>query len=233
MKIIAVRIGDRYGPEYETYLESKLPEYEFVWIREPIRDDIVLQWNKMYGMNLDIDEPVCVMDIDVLLVGEYKKVFEYPIKQGEFLAMPGWWRDTNKEKYKINGGFFKYYPKDCKYIYDEFMNNANKWQSYYIDNGITNGPVNGEQYFVEDHVKQKLKLKLLPNAWFTRWMSSENNGMTEKRYRTWQYNITKKYCDLTGNDYLFMGDFHPDIKFIHFTHMLNKPDSWKHYSDYT
>ena len=233
MKIIAVRIGDRYGLEYETYLESKLPEYEFVWIREPIRDDVVLQWNKMYGMNLDIDEPVCVMDIDVLLVGEYKKVFEYPIKQGEFLAMPGWWRDTNKEKYKINGGFFKYYPKDCKYIYDEFMNNANKWQSYYIDNGITNGPVNGEQYFVEDHVKQKLKLKLLPNAWFTRWMSSENNGMTEKRYRTWQYNITKKYCSLTGNDYLFMGDFHPDIKFIHFTHMLNKPDSWKHYSDYT
>jgi hypothetical protein len=233
MKIIAVRIGDRYGPEYETYLESKLPEYEFIWIREPIRSDVVLQWNKMYGMNLDIDEPVCVMDIDVLLVGEYKKVFEYPIKQGEFLAMPGWWRDTNKEKYKINGGFFKYYPKDCKYIYDEFMSNTDKWQRYYIDNGITNGPVNGEQYFVEDHVRQKLKLKLLPNAWFTRWMSSENNGMTEKQYRTWQYNITKKYCDLTGNDYLFMGDFHSDIKFIHFTHMLNKPHSWKHYSDYT
>lgn len=233
MKIIAVRIGDRYGPEYETYLESKLPEYEFIWIREPIRSDVVLQWNKMYGMNLDIDEPVCVMDIDVLLVGEYKKVFEYPIKQGEFLAMPGWWRDTNKEKYKINGGFFKYYPKDCKYIYDEFMSNTDKWQRYYIDNGITNGPVNGEQYFVEDHVRQKLKLKLLPNAWFTRWMSSENNGMTEKQYRTWQYNITKKYCYLTGNDYLFMGDFHSDIKFIHFTHMLNKPHSWKHYSDYT
>lgn len=233
MKIIAVRIGDRYGPEYETYLESKLPEYEFIWIREPIRSDVVLQWNKMYGMNLDIDEPVCVMDIDVLLVGEYKKVFKYPIKQGEFLAMPGWWRDTNKEKYKINGGFFKYYPKDCKYIYDEFMSNTDKWQRYYIDNGITNGPVNGEQYFVEDHVRQKLKLKLLPNAWFTRWISSENNGMTEKQYRTWQYNITKKYCYLTGNDYLFMGDFHSDIKFIHFTHMLNKPHSWKHYSDYT
>ena len=29
MKIIAVRIGDRYGPEYEKYLEEKLPEYEF------------------------------------------------------------------------------------------------------------------------------------------------------------------------------------------------------------
>ena len=35
MKIMAVRIGDRYGPEYEKYLEEKLPEYEFIWIREP------------------------------------------------------------------------------------------------------------------------------------------------------------------------------------------------------
>ena len=37
-KIIAVRIGTRYGPEYEKYLESKLPEYEFNWIREPMAE---------------------------------------------------------------------------------------------------------------------------------------------------------------------------------------------------
>ena len=35
MKILCVRIGDKYGPEYETYLEKKLPECEFIWIREP------------------------------------------------------------------------------------------------------------------------------------------------------------------------------------------------------
>ena len=75
MKIVAVRIGDRYGPEYEEYLESKLPEHEFIWVREPIRNDVKLQWNKMYGMALDIDEPICVMDIDVLLVNDYKKSF--------------------------------------------------------------------------------------------------------------------------------------------------------------
>ena len=37
MKILAVRIGDKYGPEYETYLERKLP-FEFIWVREPIED---------------------------------------------------------------------------------------------------------------------------------------------------------------------------------------------------
>ena len=55
MKIIAVRIGEKYGPEYERYLESKLPDYEFIWVRKPIQDNVMLQWNKMYGMNLDVD----------------------------------------------------------------------------------------------------------------------------------------------------------------------------------
>ena len=66
MKIVAIRVGDKYGPEYETYLQEKLPQHEFIWIRKPIREDVLLQWNKMYGMSLDIDEPIVVMDIDVL-----------------------------------------------------------------------------------------------------------------------------------------------------------------------
>jgi len=79
MKIVCVRIGERYGPEYEEYLESKLPEYEFIWVREELQPNIKLQWNKIYAMTLDTDEPVCVMDIDILLINDYKKVFEvYP-----------------------------------------------------------------------------------------------------------------------------------------------------------
>mgnify|MGYP000666153924 CR=1 FL=1 len=143
MKVFAVRIGDKYGPEYETYLDKKLHEYEFIWVLEPIQDNVQLQWNKMYGMNLDIDEPICVIDIDILLINDYTKIFEYPIKRGEFIAMPGWWRDTNQEKYKINGWFFKYYPKDVKYIYDKFMKNPGYWKKYYIKNGTTKGPING------------------------------------------------------------------------------------------
>jgi hypothetical protein len=42
MKIFAVRIGDKYGPEYETYLEKKLSDYELVWIREPYHPDVTL-----------------------------------------------------------------------------------------------------------------------------------------------------------------------------------------------
>ena len=231
MKLVTVRIGKKYGPEYETYLEKKLPDYEFIWVRKPIQDNVMLQWNKMYGMNLDIDEPICVMDIDILLINNYKKIFEYPIERGEFLAKPGWWRDTNSEKYKINGGFFKYYPKDVKYIYDKFMQQPGYWQNYYIENKTTKGPVNGEQYFVEDSVRERLKLKLLPNAWFTRWTI---DGLpTVRDIKEWQINLTSKYKKVSGNDYIYLGNqFHPDIKMVHFTHSMNKPHLWKDYEQH-
>ena len=228
-KILCVRIGEKYGPEYETYLEKKLPEHEFIWIREPYHDQVTLQWNKMWGMQLDIDEPICVMDIDVLLVNDYKKVFDYPIQRGEFVAMPGWWRDDST-KYKINGGFFKYFPKDCRYIYDKFMSDIHKWQRYYIDNGTTRGPVNGEQYFVSDSVNEKLKIKLLPNEWFIRWVANRTPLSEYQTEKDFMFKITEKYVNKTGNDYAYLGkEFHPDIKFVHFTHSSNKPHEWKDY----
>ena len=229
MKIFAVRIGDRYGPEYEKYLEDKLPEYEFVWIREQINSKVLMQWNKMYAMNTGIDEPVCVMDIDMLLINDYKKIFEYPIERGEFLSIPGWWRDTEREGYSLNGGFFKHYPTDCQYIYDKFMQDIDYWQNYYIKNGVTKGPINGEQYFVEDSVNEKLKLKLIPTSWVTRWCSDEAviNGQD---MHTWQSKTMTKYQKLTGNEYIYLGgEFHPDIKLVHFTHHANKPHNWEGY----
>lgn len=229
MKIVAVRIGDRYGPEYETYLESKLPEYEFHWIRQPAADNIKLQWNKMLGMTLEQDEPVCVMDIDVLLINDYKKIFEYPVKPGQFLAAPGWWRDLkgeNKNRFSINGGFYKYYPRDCSYIYDKFMSNPEHWQKKYIEEGFTSGPVNGEQHFIEDSVKERLELITLPNSWFCR-MEARNKHFARHTLTS----LNRRYSEVTGNDYMFLGnEFHPDIKFVHFTHMSNHPHEWEKYS---
>ena len=51
-----------------------------------------------------------------------------------------------------------------------------------------------------------------------------------KDIKKWQYQITSKYNKLTGNDYIYLGgEFHPDIKFVHFTHSLNKPHEWRDY----
>ncbi len=228
MKIVAVRIGNRYGPEYETYLESKLPQHEFIWIRESMAPNIILQWNKMYGMTLDVDEPIVVMDIDVLLVGDYNRIFDYPVKPGQFLAAPGYWRDLQGEdaiRWGINGGFYKYYPKDCTYIYDKFMAQPEYYQRKYIEEGHTSGPVNGEQHFIEDSVKERLELIILPNAWFCR-MDARDNAFA--RHSKSKLNVL--YKQHTGNDYMYLGkNFHPDIKHVHFTHMDNHPSDWEDY----
>ena len=86
MKIFCVRIGDKYGIEYENYLNRKLKDYELIWIREPFHQSVVLQWNKMMVMGLQLEEPVCVIDVDILLVNDYKELFDIPIQRREFLS---------------------------------------------------------------------------------------------------------------------------------------------------
>ena len=98
----------------------------------------------------------------------------------------------------------------------------------HIKNKITKGPINGEQYFVEDSTNERLEVITTPDSWCTRWTSNEDviygKDMTE-----WQVKITQKYRELTGNPYIYLDKFHPDIKFVHFTHSINKPTEWKDY----
>ena len=228
MRIFAVRIGKKFEQDVEDYINSKLPNV--TWIRDSL-PGVNLQWNKMRVMNMDIDEPVVVIDIDLEFINDYMDAFEYPIERGEFLSAKSWWRDTVRSdlSYSVNGGFFKYYPKDCKYIYDKFMKDVEYWQQYYIKNGTTSGPVNGEQYFVEDSANERLEVITTPDSWCTRWTSNEDviygKDMTE-----WQVKISQKYRELTGNSYIYLDKFHPDIKFVHFTHSINKPTDWKDYN---
>ena len=51
-----------------------------------------------------------------------------------------------------------------------------------------------------------------------------------KNKNDWQTQITTKYRDITGNDYIYLGGkFHNDIKMVHFTHSMNKPHEWSDY----
>ena len=203
MRIFAVRIGKKFGQDVEDYINSKLPIV--TWIRDSL-PGVNLQWNKMRVMNMDIDEPVVVIDIDLEFINDYMDAFEYPIERGEFLSAKSWWRDTVRSdlSYSVNGGFFKYYPKDCKYIYDKFMKDKFYWQNYYIKNGTTVGPVNGEQYFVEDSVKEKLKLKFLPETWFCKSVKNPS--------KDWWARMNTLY----PGDWLYLdGEYNKEIKIIH------------------
>lgn len=232
MKVFAVNIGTKYGPEYNQYIKQKLSRYDVHIIKEPYDPQVILQWNKMYPMSLDIDEPVCVIDIDILLVNDYYDLFEHPIKRGQFVGLGSWWN----EDIDINGGFFKYYPKDCRYIFDKFTIEPDYWMRHYIEKGVTQGPVNGEQFFVKEAVDERLELVRTPEAWCTRWMADDVYTISRGAYddhNKWVLNNTNKYREATGNNYIYLGgQFHSDIKLVHFTHALNKPHEWKQYEQF-
>lgn len=200
-KVFAVRIGDKYGQDVEDYIESKISNV--TWIRDEL-PGVQLQWNKLRVMNMNIDEPVLVIDIDMFFMNDYVKAIDYPIQRGEFLTARSWWKDTWNEKYSLCGGFQKYYPSDCKYIYDEFMKDPEYWSQYYITRKITVGPVNGEQYFVEDQVKKKLKLRYLPETWMSA-MCDKNDKEELARLNT-----------LYPDEYLYLEEFNKNLKIIHF-----------------
>ena len=191
-RVFAVRVGDKYGPHYEDYINSKIPNV--TWIKEEVVGP--RQWNKLYPMSLDIDEPVVVIDIDMMFINDYMDAINYPINRGEFLAAKSWWRDTLNKNYSVQGGFQKYYPKDCKYIYDEFVSKP--------EQNITI-PGMGEQYFVEDMARQKLDIKHLPDSWITRWQ----NQMTQRLVVDLNHHYSA--------DWLHLGEeFHHQVKLVHF-----------------
>ena len=45
-------------------------------------------------MGLDVNEPVCVLDIDVTLINDYMDMINYPIQRGEFVATQSWWAES-------------------------------------------------------------------------------------------------------------------------------------------
>jgi hypothetical protein len=207
MKIFAVRIGEKYGPEYEIYLKSKLPNIEFMNVA---KENFLFQWNKLHFFNLNIDEEICVIDIDILLINEYQKLFEYPIQRGEFLSIRSWWE--HEGSCLLNGGFYKFFPRDTQYIYEEFKKNKKYWENYFIEKKLKPGPINGEENFVEYMVNQKLNLKFVPETWACRMISEPSNE--------WLKNINLKY---PGN-YMFLGDkYNQEIKLVHFTKAFNYP----------
>jgi hypothetical protein len=208
-KIYAVRIGEKYGIHYEHDLEQKLGH--ITWIREE-EPGVLLQWNKLRAFNENTEQAIVLIDIDLEFIGSYTDLFELPIERGEFLTTRSWWGQDNPTAvpYKISGGFYKFYPKDTRHIYETFRQDKEFWQTHYIKEGITKGPVNGEMNFVEDCIRGRvgnhkpLHMKFVPDSWHTTFRNDKDHEYLSR--------LTKAY----KHDYLWLGDFHPDIKMVHY-----------------
>jgi len=198
LRVYTVRVGDKYGPEYEERIRERIPHIE-VLHEGPWN----LQWNKISFFNVQGPDPVVVLDIDIDLVNDYMDLINYPIERGEFLSMRSWWEDVSG--CELNGGFYKFYPDDVRYIYNEFAQAGPFWEQYFIDLGVKPGPVNGEENFVEYMVKKRLDLKFIPDEWCGR--------MVKEPTKRWLTRINRKY----PGDYFYLDKVNPDVKILHYT----------------
>jgi len=230
MRIYCVRIGEKYDIRYEEYLNRKLEDigYKITWLRQPFDDRVALQWNKLEVMRYKINEPVVVMDIDLLLTNNYRELIEYPIEKDEFCLLPAWWNNTD---FAYNGGFQKFVPEQCNYIFDEFISKPLYWQGYFIKEGKTIGPVNGEQFFVVDQARKRLKVKTVPDNWICRWAGEDFvQTVRNMSYEEYIQHENQNYAKIANGRTLYDGvKFNQDIKLIHFTHTLNTLQSWHSY----
>ena len=110
-KVFAVRVRDKYDQKVEDYINSKISNV--TWIRDEL-PGVDLQWNKLRVMNMDIDEPVLVIDIDtfyindnVILLGDLNDNLNDPLVAREHIHSFGWANDIEldfitKQCFRIN-----------------------------------------------------------------------------------------------------------------------------------
>jgi len=198
VSVYTCRVGDKYGIEYEEKLREKIPN--LIVLHE---GEFNLQWNKINFFNTNGNDPVVVLDIDIDLINDYEEIINYPIKPGEFLSMKSWWEEVSG--CELNGGFYKFFPDDTRYIYHEFKQSKEFWEEYFIKLGVKPGPVNGEENFVEYMVKKRLDLKFIPDSWCGR--------MVKEPTKEWLAQINRKY----SGDYFYLDKINPDVKILHYT----------------
>ena len=100
------------------------------------------------------------------------------------------------------------------------MKEPDYWQNFYIKRGIAKGPVNGEQYFVEDNVNENLELITVPESWVCRWCAKEDIGVKDFDLTKWKIQTTKLYNKVAKD--LLLG-LNVSIEYTTITKLLEKP----------
>jgi len=176
-------------------------------------NDKKLQWYKLDFFKKDFvnDEDIILMDIDQIIIRNCDFLFE-DIKDNEFRGTHRfWWRwreDKDNKKFALSGSVYKFKNGQHQYIVDEFEKNIDFWQEYFIKTGITSGPVNGEQHFVQSQLElHKTNVSMFPEKYIVKWHEDDFYIQTS---------IEHAYKKYSGNKYLLDEDWHEDVRIIHY-----------------
>ena len=177
------------------------------------KQDRKLQWHKTIFFKKDIveEEDIILMDIDQVIIRNCDFLFD-SIEDDEFRGTHRfWWRwreDRDNKKFALSGSIYKFKNGRHQYILEEFERDIEYWQEHFIKTGITSGPVNGEQHFVQKMLEDnKTNVSMFPEKHIVKWHKDDYYIQTciEHDYKKW-----------TGNKYLLDEDWHEDVKVIHY-----------------
>jgi len=231
INILTLKVGDKYSAEYvnKLYLNIKKntkqlfnfycytenpvdlnPEIKIILLDNP--DDLQLQWHKLkfhqtgFG-GITTGEKCLILDIDWIIINNLDEILSYNLPKNKLGCFERWWSNL-RHFCKLNGGFQMFYMGETNYLWKIFNEKPDYWQKYYIENGFAEGPVNGEQNFIDQHAKNK---HWLPMEWFAKY--EENKWI--KINRNWERDVNPY------EPYYMGGDFAESIKMVHFSNSEN------------
>lgn len=228
LNILTLKVGDKYGSEYINRLyyalrRNSTVDFNFYCYTEDasnivsdietiplnLRNDIVKQWYKIDFHHMPAIQGKClILDIDYIVIDSIDEILSWDLPSGYFGCQERWW-STLIHHCRINGGFQMFHQGDTKHLYDKFYENPEYWQKIYISRGQAQGPVNGEQNFIDENCE--LERSWLPPEWFAKYQEDE----LLKIQGLWSERID------SGEPFFIDGEFHPDIKMVHFSNADN------------
>ena len=249
LNILTLKVGTKYSADYCNILYSSLKrhsdvDFNFICYTEdasglmkniqvvdvPDVDAYQLQWHKMMFhksgfAGISEGDKCLTLDIDWIITNDMTPILQYELPDNTFGCFERWW--SNKRHFcKLNGGFQMYYMGQTNYLWQEFSKQPYYWQRYYIENGFAEGPVNGEQNFIDQHAKNK---HWLPMEWFAKYHKED----LIKIQKNWDADVN------SDEPYMLAGEFCESIKMVHFSNannlIHNSDDDWVFdywYSDY-
>ena len=238
INILTLKIGTKYSADYVNRLYSGMKrntsiDFNFYCYTEdsdglfsdiivvPLEnpDDLKLQWHKLEFhnsgfANIKNGELCLILDIDWIIINNIDDILNHKLPKKQFGCFERWW--SNRRNWcKINGGFQMYNMGDTQHLYDTFIEKPNYWQEYFINNKQADGPINGEQNFIDMHVDDNRHW--FPMKWFAKYSIDEYRRIQSN----WHNEINRE------DPYYIDNEFSNSIKMVHFSNSSNMIENYK------
>lgn len=185
--------------------------HEDIIIKPILIKDKKLQWYKLdfFKPGFTDHQNIVVMDIDVDIVGNVDFIFE-PFEG--FVGTHRWWWRWREDKENLpialSGTMYKFKNGEHDCVVNTFESNIDYWQEYFIKNGTTNGPVNGEQHFVQKVLTDSnTQFSYFPTEHIIKWHIEDY---------IMQLKLQSDYEKHTGNDYIDDKYWNPAVRIVHY-----------------